>query len=111
MHSRPPAPAVPTAEPRPRKRPQIDNVVLDSTGGSLSLAQLLLDACCANDFSAISGDPVKFGLGLSSLVFDAIFILQHCVLYRRDRTSRTDREQALLTNDFDGELKLGAAAR
>ena len=30
----------------------------------------------------MEGDPVKFGLGLASMVYDVIFIWQHYVLYR-----------------------------
>lgn len=60
----------------------IDNVVLDFLGGALSLGQLLLDAACADDWSAVSGDPVKFGLGFVSMVFDSLFLAQHFVCYR-----------------------------
>jgi len=59
----------------------IDNVVLDFTGGSLSLAQQLIDSGCSHDWSAISGDPVKFGLGFASMFFDVIFMFQHYVCY------------------------------
>jgi len=61
----------------------IDNVCLDLCGGLLSLTQLLLDAGCSDDWSAVSGDPVKFGLGLVSIVYDGLFLLQHFVWYRR----------------------------
>ena len=63
----------------------IDNVVLDFTGGTLSLGQLLMDAACRDDWSAVSGDPVKFGLGFASMFFDCIFLVQHFVLYRPAR--------------------------
>lgn len=63
----------------------IDNVLLDFTGGVLSLTQLLLDAGCARDWTKVSGDPVKFGLGLFSMFFDIVFILQHYVWYREDQ--------------------------
>jgi len=32
------------------------------------------------------GDPTKFGLGLFSVLFDVLFMIQHYVLYRH----RTD---------------------
>lgn len=35
-----------------------------------------------DDWDSIVGDPTKFGLGLFSIVFDVIFIIQHYVLYR-----------------------------
>lgn len=59
----------------------IENVVLDMTGGLLSLVQELMDAGCSGDWSAIAGDPVKFGLGLTSIVFDSVFMAQHFCLY------------------------------
>jgi len=65
----------------------IDNVVLDFVGGMLSLAQAVLDAGCSGDWSAIAGNPVKFGLGFSSMVFDTVFLIQHYVLYPNRRSS------------------------
>lgn len=59
----------------------IHNILLDFTGGSLSILQLVLDASIANDWSGITGDAVKFGLGFLSIAFDLIFITQHYVLY------------------------------
>ncbi|KAF9927140.1 hypothetical protein BGZ65_006924 [Modicella reniformis] len=63
----------------------IHNILLDLTGGVLSIAQLFLDAYLSGDWSGVSGDPVKFGLGFLSIAFDLVFIVQHYVLYR-DRT-------------------------
>jgi len=57
------------------------NVLLDFTGGSMSVAQQIMDCQTQHDWSGISGDPVKFGLGLTSMVFDVIFMFQHYVLY------------------------------
>src|SRR5690606_8007793 len=57
------------------------NVLLDFTGGFLSLLQLLLDCNDTNDWQGIAGDPVKFGLGFVSIAFDITFIIQHYVLY------------------------------
>ncbi|KAI9358415.1 PQ loop repeat-domain-containing protein [Pilaira anomala] len=65
----------------------IHNILLDCTGGVLSNAQLLLDAYLSGDWSGVSGNPVKLGLGLQSIAFDLIFIIQHYVLYR-DRTDK-----------------------
>ena len=61
----------------------IDNVCLDFLGGTLSLAQLLLDAGTSGDWSKVSGDPVKAGLGFASMFFDVIFLVQHFVLYKK----------------------------
>ncbi|KAF9085293.1 hypothetical protein BGX23_009799 [Mortierella sp. AD031] len=60
----------------------IHNILLDFTGGILSIGQLVLDAYISGDWSGISGDPVKFGLGFLSIAFDLIFMTQHFVLYR-----------------------------
>ena len=77
----------------------IDNVLLDFAGGSLSLAQLLLDAGCSGQWSQLIGDPVKFGLGFASMVFDTIFFLQHWVCYRQRREHTVGVAGALITVD------------
>eukprot|EP00658_Telonema_sp_P-2_P016221 TRINITY_DN1627_c0_g1_i15.p1 TRINITY_DN1627_c0_g1~~TRINITY_DN1627_c0_g1_i15.p1 ORF type:complete len:359 (+),score=89.06 TRINITY_DN1627_c0_g1_i15:107-1183(+) len=61
----------------------IYNVVLDFTGGFLSIAQLVLDAIVKESWSSATGNPVKFGLGFASMFFDVIFMVQHycCLLY------------------------------
>jgi cystinosin len=60
----------------------IDNVLLDLGGGLLSTGQLLVTCHVLHDYSPVIGNPIKFGLGLTSFVFDIIFILQHYVWYR-----------------------------
>jgi cystinosin len=57
-------------------------ILLDLTGGVLSIAQLLIDSSLQNDWSGLTGNPVKLGLGNVSIVFDVIFMLQHYVFYR-----------------------------
>ncbi|KAF2361909.1 PQ-loop repeat [Trinorchestia longiramus] len=64
----------------------IGNVLLDFTGGTLSIAQMFVIAYNYNDWSSIFGDPTKFGLGLFSMIFDVLFIVQHYVLYRNGRS-------------------------
>ena len=56
-------------------------MLLDFTGGTLSLAQLLMQCSVLNDWSQVVGNPVKFGLGFVSLSFDTVFMAQHWVLY------------------------------
>ncbi len=53
------------------------NVLLDITGGVLSICQLVLDCWAAGDWSGITGNMAKFSLGALSIVYDIIFILQH----------------------------------
>ncbi|KAL4237019.1 hypothetical protein ACF0H5_005403 [Mactra antiquata] len=62
----------------------IGNVLLDFTGGSLSLLQMFLLSYNSNDWGSIFGDPTKFGLGFFSILFDIVFIIQHYVLYRHN---------------------------
>jgi len=65
----------------------VENVLLDITGGTLSVLQQVGDAASVGDWSIVSGDPVKFGLGFVSIVFDVIFIVQHYVLYPAPRAA------------------------
>jgi len=60
----------------------IGNILLDFTGGSLSIIQMILIAHNNDDWSSIFGDPTKFGLGFFSVLFDVFFMLQHYVFYR-----------------------------
>mmetsp|Transcript_20473 Transcript_20473/g.26536 ORF Transcript_20473/g.26536 Transcript_20473/m.26536 type:complete len:351 (+) Transcript_20473:1479-2531(+) len=58
----------------------ISNVLLDFSGGLLSVLQLLVDGY-SRGWSGLIGDPIKFGLGFISMIFDIIFMLQHYVFY------------------------------
>lgn len=60
----------------------IGNILLDFTGGTLSMLQMMLNAYNYDDWQSLFGDPTKFGLGLFSVLFDIVFIVQHYVLYR-----------------------------
>ncbi|RPB04754.1 hypothetical protein L873DRAFT_1665600 [Choiromyces venosus 120613-1] len=60
----------------------IHNILLDISGGILSLAQLVLDSSLQNDWSGLTGNPVKFFLSQIAIFFDIIFIIQHYILYR-----------------------------
>ncbi|KAM7363537.1 lysosomal cystine transporter cystinosin isoform 3-T3 [Cochliomyia hominivorax] len=59
----------------------IGNILLDFTGGTLSMLQMILNAYNYDDWVSIFGDPTKFGLGLFSVLFDVFFMLQHYVFY------------------------------
>jgi len=61
----------------------IGNILLDFTGGVLSLIQMFLLARNYNDWSSIFGSPTKLGLALFSIFFDILFILQHYICYRK----------------------------
>lgn len=60
----------------------IVTILLDLTGGILSLLQLVLDSSLQNDWSGITGNPVKLLLGNVTILFDFIFVVQHYILYR-----------------------------
>ena len=57
------------------------NVILDLTGGILSLLQLVGDCAAMNDWSGIYGNPAKLALSVVTITFDLIFLVQHYILY------------------------------
>ncbi|XP_030583822.1 cystinosin [Archocentrus centrarchus] len=61
----------------------IGNVLLDFTGGTFSILQMILQSYNNDEWKLVFGDPTKFGLGLFSIVFDILFITQHYCLYRQ----------------------------
>uniref|UniRef100_A0A8D3CGU0 Cystinosin n=2 Tax=Scophthalmus maximus TaxID=52904 RepID=A0A8D3CGU0_SCOMX len=61
----------------------IGNVLLDFTGGVLCILQMVLQSYNNDEWGLIFGDPTKFGLGLFSMVFDILFMMQHYCLYRQ----------------------------
>ncbi|KAG1223922.1 hypothetical protein G6F62_004303 [Rhizopus arrhizus] len=76
----------------------IHNILLDFTGGALSIVQLVFDAFLSGDRSGISGDPVKLGLGLQSIAFDVIFMLQHFVWYS-DHADDEEQQKLIQTRE------------
>ena len=75
----------------------IGNILLDFTGGILSVLQMFFLSINYNDWSSIFGSPTKFGLGLFSVLFDILFIVQHYVLYRKnDRFLSTNVETRIV---------------
>ena len=89
----------------------IHNILLDFTGGMLSIGQLVLDAYISEDWSGISGDPVKFGLGFLSIAFDLVFITQHYVLYRNRTDSYAQQLSMVQSNDEQQGLLTSATGR
>jgi cystinosin len=74
----------------------IAQVLLDLIGGILSISQLLIDSALEEDWSGVTGNPVKLGLANVSIFFDIIFITQHFVLYRKKEKLPKDDEEAPL---------------
>lgn len=77
----------------------IAQILLDLTGGVLSLVQLILDSSFKSDWSGVTGNPVKFLLSNVTIFFDLIFIVQHYILYRDavDDDGNKPREPDLIT--------------
>ena len=80
-------------------------MLLDTLGGVLSLLQLFVDSALQDDWSGLTGNPMKFGLAQVSIVFDVVFLLQHYVLYgpaerkvegRAEEGGRDEEREALL---------------
>lgn len=80
----------------------IGNVLLDFTGGSFSLIQMFLQAYNNNKWKFIFGDPTKFGLGVLSIFFDVVFIIQHYCLYRNRESLYHDLDDQ---NDHNADDK------
>jgi cystinosin len=80
-------------------------MLLDFAGGWLSLAQLCIDSALENDWSGVTGNPVKFGLSNITIIFDVIFMVQHYVLYRHPQKHIEDEEEEeqehLISNQRD----------
>lgn len=69
----------------------IGNVLLDLTGGLLSLLQQFLMVLNSGSWTVFTGNWAKTGLALFSIFFDLLFIFQHYVLY-------TDRHDLALSS-------------
>lgn len=78
----------------------IGQILLDFAGGILSIAQLGIDSYLQQDWSGVTGNPVKFALGNISMFFDVIFIVQHYCLYKGKKGKAfADGEEAPLLAD------------
>ncbi|MDP2439253.1 MAG: PQ-loop domain-containing transporter [archaeon] len=75
------------------------NVLLDLTGGLLSLLQQFLEVLNSGSWTVFTGNWAKTGLALFSIFFDVLFIIQHYVLYptradpARPRLSHSDHSE------------------
>lgn len=80
----------------------IGNILLDFTGGSLSILQMFLLAYNNDDWKSIFGDFTKFGLGAISILFDLLFMVQHYCLY----SSKGIRYEVIMDNDDPKEVSV-----
>ncbi|KAH9904829.1 cystinosin [Xylariomycetidae sp. FL2044] len=83
----------------------IFQILLDFTGGLLSIAQQGIDSYLLGDWSGITGNPVKFALGNVSMVYDLLFMGQHYILYG-DGGPGKDREREALLERGDEDRRL-----
>ncbi|CAD6443820.1 fb7b4858-83a0-4856-bba9-e12b862abcc5 [Sclerotinia trifoliorum] len=83
----------------------IGGILLDFSGGVLSILQLGIDSYLQGDWSGIAGNPVKLMLGNVSIFFDVIFIVQHYILYRGNgRDKPFNEEDPLLEPDREQRI-------
>jgi len=80
-------------------------ILLDFSGGILSIAQQGIDSYLQGDWSGITGNPVKFALGNVSMMYDLVFMTQHYVLYP-DTGSETGASDGLLAAREDEEPRI-----
>ncbi|EEP81854.1 conserved hypothetical protein [Uncinocarpus reesii 1704] len=73
----------------------IGQILFDFSGGVLSILQLVIDSALEDDWSGITGNPIKLALGNVSIFFDLIFMAQHYIIY-------PDKRVALKDDDDDG---------
>lgn len=83
----------------------ISMILLDFSGGVLSITQQAIDSYLQADWSGITGNPVKFALGNVSMIYDVVFMTQHYVLYPEAAEKRVAEREALARMD-DEERQL-----
>jgi len=78
----------------------ITNIMLDFTGGFFSILQDVIKAVGhgQSPFSGGGFNIVKWMLGIMSIFFDIIFMLQHFVFYRHSNNSEVHDSKLLLEN-------------
>jgi len=71
----------------------IGQVILDFTGGFMSIVQMFLIAANYDDYNSVLTDPTKLGLGLLSMFFNIFFFAQHFCLYRGNEIQSADSKR------------------
>ncbi|KAK3685908.1 hypothetical protein B0T22DRAFT_381546 [Podospora appendiculata] len=82
----------------------ISQILLDFSGGILSISQQGIDSYLQGDWSGITGNPAKFYLGNVSMIYDLMFITQHYVLYR-GAEGKAEETDSLLGSSTDEEAR------
>ena len=70
-------------------------ILLDFSGGILSVTQLFIDSYLQEDWAGVTGNPVKLALGNISVFFDIIFMVQHYCLYRGSKGKDSENDPLL----------------
>lgn len=83
----------------------IHQILLDFSGSFLSIAQQAVDSYLQHDWSGITGNPVKFSLGNISILYNAIFLVQHYILYRH-AGQKSEETDALLSRRGEQEARV-----
>ena len=77
----------------------IENVLLDFSGGMLSMLQQVLSAYNTDDWTFVTENVPKLIIGMESMVICIIFIIQHYALYKGNESlSRSPRSQSAETS-------------
>jgi len=71
------------------------NVMLDFSGGVLSMLQLVINSVAFGEpfFQPGAFNVVKFILSIMSIFFDSIFMFQHFVLYKDQRGAKLEKSR------------------
>lgn len=88
----------------------IGQVVCDITGSVFSLGQQALEAFALSDPSVMTGNSIKLLIGLVSLVYDAILIVQHYVLYPEAKAQPLLPQQLPAAGSSSGQRRQHTAA-
>lgn len=86
----------------------INQILLDLIGGVLSIAQLVIDSSLQSDWSGITGNPVKLGLGNVSILFDIVFMVQHYILYKGSKVEEAGMDwerRGLIASDDEEAIR------
>ncbi|GIY16616.1 cystinosin homolog [Caerostris darwini] len=73
----------------------IGTVLLDFIGGLFSIGQMFIISYNFDDWYSLIGNFTKFGLGIASIAFDVIFMVQHFCLYRHKSSSVEYAQESL----------------
>ena len=77
----------------------VQQVLLDCFGGVLSVLQLLLEASVLQEVSLVTGDPIKPLLGLVSIGYDVVLILQHYYWYPEAKAGQMGDSEIMNSDD------------